>query len=156
MTLSEASIPILVTLWKIEDKHGKDYSFPSQETILLNMSKYYGAKKSRATLNRRLRKMEDAGLIKRTRRIRRTKEHGLEFKSTMYMILMSGFKMLANAGHQVWHKIKHLINKFNNKFTEFAARSTKKMLSAVKPNPKDGEHIQKIFNSLAENLSANR
>ena len=153
MTLVECSEHILVTLLKTQRAYKKDYSFPSQKTIMSNMEKYRRVKKSKATLNRRLRRTEDERLVIRKRRIKRHPVQGLMFDSTMYFIQIRGYQMLARLGYNVAIEIKNLIAALRYKFPGFAARSTKKMLDDAKPNIKHGGNINKILNSLAENLS---
>lgn len=154
-TMQIAAILVPVHL-KIQQKYGKDYSWPSQEKVLELIERYYGFKICRATLCRWYKRLRDEKVMTSIRRTKRHPIHGLQFKSTINIILLKGYHMVRNLGIPVWKEIKRCLEKLRFKYPEFAAKSTKKMLSVVKPNPQNGENIQKIFNSLAENLSANR
>jgi len=72
------------------------------------LANYQGEKKSIATLNRWLRASEDAGFIRRTRRIRRDKKLGMVFQSTLYVITKKGYCLLARGGMAVWNILKRL------------------------------------------------
>lgn len=153
MTSIEVAERILPVYLAIQRAHGKDYSFASQITLLEKLYKYRGIGKSRATLNRWLRRLQDEGYLNRIRRIKKDPVHGMIFKSTICQIKMKGYHVLRRLGISVWKEMKDLLAKLKNKFPGFAARATKKMLDGVEPNIKHGGNINKILNSLAEKLS---
>ncbi|MBA7494444.1 hypothetical protein ES702_05020 [subsurface metagenome] len=153
MTSIEIAERILPVYLAIQRAHGKEYSFAAQETLLEKLFKYRGIKKSRATLNRWLRRLEDEGYLNRIRRIKEDAVQGMIFKSTICQIKMKGYHVLRRLGLTVWKEMKDLLNKLKYKFPGFAARETKKMLDDVKPNPNHGGNINKILNDLADNLS---
>lgn len=97
---------ILSTLFHVCKKHSSKYCYPSQKTILSLLERYHQCKISIATLNRWLRAIEDAGYIKRTRRIKKHPKLGMIFRSTMYRISKRGFYKLAMLGVVVkgWFK----------------------------------------------------
>lgn len=154
MKTAEIAEKILPVYYFVQKKYGKDYSFAAQLTILYLLLKHRGYTKSIPTLNRYLRRLEDEGYIKRIRRTRRHPVHGLEFKSTICIILLKGYHQLRRLGLPVWGAIKHLIAKLKDKYPEFAVKSTKKMLSEDKHNPHHQENIRKILNQLGGNLKA--
>lgn len=98
--------PILATLHKINQKHGKLYCYPSQQTLLNLLGLKQSVFISIATLNRWLRVAVDEGYISRTRRIRRDPELGIVFKSTLYKITIKGYYALKVVGVSVWREIK--------------------------------------------------
>ena len=100
--------PVLMCLHSIANKYGKLYCYPSQKKILELLANYQGEKKSIATLNRWLRSSEDAGFVRRTRRIRRDKKLGMVFQSTLYVITKKGYRLLAKGGLAVWSILKGL------------------------------------------------
>lgn len=102
---------ILSILHKLNGKYGKLYCYPSQRKILELLEEFYGIKISIATLNRWLRKMEDAGLIVRQHRHRWSSVMGWEFRSTLYMIAVKGYHFLARLGVPVWKQIRALTRK---------------------------------------------
>jgi len=86
-------------------KHGKKYCFPSQETLLRLLRKFYGIERSRRTLNRWLTDIESSGYIRRKRRIRRDPRIGIVFQSTLYRITKKGYLLLCRIGVDVWDTI---------------------------------------------------
>jgi len=105
MVSSQKAHPILLTLLKIQRKHHKDYSFPSQLHILALLGRYQQIRKSRSTLNRWLRVIEDSKFIIRRRRIRRDPVFGTVFSSTLYKISIKGYKMLSRFGVDVLEEL---------------------------------------------------
>jgi len=94
-TFHERAGAILGCLTYIANFHGiRGYCFPSQQTIVDKLSRWYGVKLSRSTLNRDLRQMEDNGLLKRVRRHRARTGGGIEFNSTLYKFTRRGFRWL--------------------------------------------------------------
>ena len=98
MQATQKAHPILLTLLRIQQKNGKDYSWPGQLKICELMNRYHDIKKSRATLNRWMRVIEDCKYLKRKRRIKRHPEYGIVFKSTLYKITIKGLRMLSRFG----------------------------------------------------------
>jgi len=152
MTDIEIAERILPVYLAVQRKHGKDYSFASQLTILQLLLRFRGYKKCRATLNRYLRRLEDAGYIKRIRRIKRDKIKGMMFNSSIMIICLKGYHVLRRLGLNVWKEINNLLNKLRNKYPEFAARSKKKEKLAEKINPKAPDLVRKILNGLGKNV----
>jgi len=90
--------PLLITLLKIKRKYDKDYSWPSQLKLLELMDLRQGVKKSRATLNRWLRVIQDDKYLIRRRRVKKHPRYGLMFKSTLYKITIKGYRLLSRFG----------------------------------------------------------
>ena len=120
MTIIQIAESILPVYLAVQRKYGKDYSFAAQLTILKNLLTYRGIKKSRATLCRWLRRLEDEGYINRIRRIKRDPKLGMIFKSTICQIRLKGYHVLRRIGIPVWNEIKNLIAKLKNKYPGFA------------------------------------
>jgi len=85
---------ILEVLVSLQLKHGKSYCFPTQRKILELLKIYHGIDIHRRALNYHLADLVEAGLISRTRRIRKDRNGGLIFKSTLYFIKNLGYKVL--------------------------------------------------------------
>ena len=98
MHAAQKAHPLLITLIKIQRKYNKDYSFPSQLRILELMDLRQGIKKSRATLNRWLRVVEDSKYLVRRRRIKRHRLYGMCFKSTLYKVTIKGYSLMTRFG----------------------------------------------------------
>ena len=153
MLLVQKAEPILIVLLWIMERYSKEYCFLSQEKLLELLKRYRKVTISRATLNRYLRAAEDAGLIKRVKRIKKHHLYGMVFKSSLQSIPLKGLIWMRSLGHNVSKHISILLEKLRFKYPEFATKVTKKMLDDTKPNPKHAEHTQKILNSLADNLT---
>lgn len=156
MKMHRIALKVLAIHKKLQEHYGKDYSFPSQKKVLELLKMWHGEIVSRATLCRCYKYLKNTRHMLYIQRTKRHPVHGLQHNSTLRIILITGYKALQRVGVQVGKWIRHCVEKYKSKYPEFADRSNKKMLSAVKPNLQDGEQKQKIFNSLAENLSANR
>lgn len=106
MDMTQKAHPILLCLLRISQKNGKDYCFPSQETIIKLMKKFRTVDKSRPTLNRWLKVIEDGKYLIRRRRIKRDPQKGMIFKSTLYKITIKGYYLLRAFGVNVSTEIK--------------------------------------------------
>ena len=112
-------LPVLSTLFGVSRKYKKYYSFPSQKKICQLLSSHQGVDRSRRTLNRWLRCLEDEGIIRRRRRIRLDKKLGMVFQSTLYMITKKGYKLLYKCGVDCWNVLKKLQkSKFSAKYKD--------------------------------------
>ena len=98
MEVIQKAHPILLTLVKIQRKYKKDYSWPAQLKLLELIKIYQGYKKSKATLNRWLRVIEDDKYLIRRRRVKKHPVYGLMFKSTLYKITIKGLRLLSRIG----------------------------------------------------------
>lgn len=105
MQATQKAHPILLTLLRIQQKHGKDYSWPGQLKICELMDFHHGIRKSRKTLCRWLRVIEDSKYLIRRRRIKRHPEYGMVFKSTLYKITIKGLRLLSRFGVDVSKEI---------------------------------------------------
>lgn len=99
------ALPLLSLLFGLSSFHNKRYCFPAQKKILGLLWSRSALKMSIATLNRWLRVVEDAGYVRRIRRIRRDKKLGMVFQSTVYVITYKGYMLLYGAGVQVWETV---------------------------------------------------
>lgn len=105
MEIAQKAHPIILTLLKIQRKYKKDYSFPSQITLLKLLKDRQGIQKSIATLNRWLRVAEDSKYLMRRRRIRYDPVYGNIFKSTLYKVTIKGYWLLSRLGVDVKNEI---------------------------------------------------
>ena len=150
MDIAQKAHPLLLTLVKIQRKNDKDYSFPSQLTILDLMEKYQGIKRSRATLNRWLRVIEDKKYIVRRRRIKRHPRYGLMFKSTLYKVVIKGYKLLSRFGVDMSKEIAQYEKHLEEINPEHKAVKTKKMLEDSKRNHQHDEFMRGIVEKLVK------
>ena len=97
MKLSRKALPIILTLHKLNKFFNKLYCYPSQAKLLTLLSKFTSLSISRRQLNYDLRCLESHGLIIRIRRHRRTKDNGMEFRSTLYELTLLGYNLLLRA-----------------------------------------------------------
>jgi len=108
MILELCAFPVLCTINGLNRKYGKNYCYPSQNKLLGLMKNFYDVTRSRATLNRWLRVLEDEGFIKRVRRHTKDKTRGYIFKSSLYSITLKGYKKLRSMGIDVFSQIKEI------------------------------------------------
>jgi len=111
MILDLCAFPILCTINGLNRKHGKNYCYPSQNKFIWLMRTFYSVKRSRATLNRWLRVMEDEKYIKRVRRHTKDKIRGYIFKSSLYSITHKGYLKLKAMGIDVFKQLKGIKEK---------------------------------------------
>jgi hypothetical protein len=140
--------PLLITLLKIQRKYDKDYSWPSQLKLLELMDLRQGIKKSRATLNRWLRVIQDDKYLIRRRRIKRHQRYGLMFKSTLYKITIKGYRLLSRFGVDMSKEIDRYEKWLEEINPEYKAVKTKKMLEASKRNSRHAEVMRGIVEKL--------
>lgn len=147
LTIQKAH-PILVTLLKVQRKHGKNYSWPSQLKIMELMDIRQGLRKSRATLNRWLAKAQEEKYIIRRRRIKRDPMYGIIFKSTLYKITIKGYRMLSMFGVDMSKEIAQYQKWLEEINPEHEANQTRKLLETAKKNPRHEEFMAGIYESL--------
>jgi len=120
--------PIVLTLYKIMEKYHKDYCFPSQNKLLELLDLRQGIKQSRATLNRWLRVIEDAGYIVRKRRIKHDFIQGTMFKSTLYFMTLRGCHLLKRMGVPCMSIFNKVLNKIKGHFPSMKKASRDKQI----------------------------
>jgi hypothetical protein len=109
------TLPALVTLLKTERKHGKDYSFASQPKILENMDKYQGVLRCLRTIGYWLADLQAGKYIICRRRIKKHKEYGMVFHSTLRKITIKGYRLMASMGVDVVKEIRKYMRWLNEK-----------------------------------------
>ena len=98
-------IPILNTLDSIQRKYKKRYCYPGQQTILKLLKAYHQEVLSLRTLNRMLRKLEDSGYLKRTRRITRLASGENKFQTTIYVLRKKAYILIGKLLKKVAHSV---------------------------------------------------
>lgn len=152
MDVAQKAHPILLTLVMIQRKHKKDYSFPSQLKLLELIERYQRYKRSRATLNRWSRVVEDSKYLIRRRRIKRHKLYGMCFKSTLYKVTIKGYSLLSRFGVDVSKEIARYRKWLEEINPDYKANKTRKKLASVKRSTEHAEHVQKILDNLGASL----
>ncbi|MBA7492403.1 hypothetical protein ES702_02953 [subsurface metagenome] len=104
-------IPVLSIIQGLSKYHGKKYCYPSQKKVLELLKNRLGIQISIATLNRYLRVIEDKGLLRRIRRLKRDPLKGMIFQSTIYIITYKGYTLLHQLGTRVWKYIQRVSKK---------------------------------------------
>ena len=97
MKISRKALPLLLTLHKLNKHFNKLYCFPSQDKLLSLLGKFTSLNISRRQLNYDLKALELSQIIIRIRRHRKTRHHGMEFRSTLYEITGIGYNLLFRA-----------------------------------------------------------
>jgi len=103
------AMPLLVVINGLSERYGKRYCYPSQVKLLELLGKRLQVNMSIATLNRHLRVVEDAGYLRRIRRIRRDENLGTVFQSSIYILKKKGYLLLAKAGLVAWRLVKEAL-----------------------------------------------
>jgi len=149
MNAQAKALPVLGIIHGLSNYHGKRYCYPSQERFRRFLRDRVEITISIATFNRWLRAIEDAGLLKRRRRIRRDPKLGMVFKSTLYYLTLKGYMLLAKQGVAVWGKIKALAAEMRKK----AGSKSKVSGKELGPNDLDYYKDPNIRRQIKEYLS---
>lgn len=110
MDASIKALPILTILHGLNVNFKKNYCYPSQLKIIELLKNRKLCEVSIATINRHLKAAEEAGYLRRRRRIRRDPRKGIVFQSTLYTIRKAGYVMLATIGVKVWDAVNRIFN----------------------------------------------
>ena len=148
MQVIQKAHPLLITLVKIQRKYNKDYSWPSQLKLLELMDLRQGIRKSRATLNRWLRVVQDDKYLVRRRRVKKHPRYGLMFKSTLYKITIKGYRLLSRFGVDMKKEIAKYEKWLEEINPDYKAVKIKKMLEASKRNAGHDEFMRGIEEKL--------
>lgn len=148
MDVKHKAHPILLMLVMIQRKYSKDYSFPSQEKMLELLHLRQGYEKSRATLNRYLKVVQDSKYLIRRRRIRRHPKLGMIFKSTLYKITIKGYRLLARFGVDVSKEIAAYERWLEEIHPDLKDKRLKKVGGPYRSKKYQKEFIKKILDSL--------
>ena len=145
-------MPLVNTIYKISQKHGKHYCYPSQETLQSLLLKKYGIKRSIATINRWLRILEDLGYINRVRRILAKPSGGYSFKTTMYFLKIKGLKKLNQLSYNVWEALEKYYSKFmpGKRSGKNASNLDKKPQEAAHSGTKNHEAVKEKQRTCAD------
>jgi len=138
----------------IQRKYKKDYSWPSQLKILELMDLRQGIKKSRATLNRWLRVVQDDKYLIRRRRIKRDPRYGLMFKSTLYKITIKGYRMLSRFGVDMSKEIAQYEKWLEEINPDLKNERIKEETVRADRNARHKEFIADIAEKLRKNIVA--
>ena len=114
MKLTPKSLPVLACLNIFMSHYHKAYCFPSQARIVRFLEEELGLKKCRRQLNRDLKCMSEAFLIRRVPRHRREKGRGMVFHSTLYEITIKGWRLLYKVGIVSKARFLEMVNRFRS------------------------------------------
>jgi len=114
MKLTPKALPVLSCLNIFMSHFHKAYCFPSQARIVRFLEAELNHKLSRRQLNRVLRDMSEAFLIRRVRRHRREKGRGMVFHSTLYEITVKGWLLLYKVGVISKARLAEMVDRFRS------------------------------------------
>lgn len=104
---------LLVTIAKIIETHGGNYSYAGQTKYLELLEGKHEAKIGRRMLNYHMADLEADGLIKRVRRTHRNEDGTISLLTTAICITVKGCRMLAMKGVKwAWAHMKKLAKKY--------------------------------------------
>lgn len=142
MNLSLHGIAVLTVLKDEMDYWKKSYCYPSQMRITRELAEKVSVHRSRRTVNRWLRKLEEAQIIRRQRRLKHHPIKGLMFKSTLYYIGWLGYELLRH-----WGKIS--MNEYRQKMAELRE---KERIRKEKPESETPSGLASLFSAPTVNL----
>ena len=119
--ISSRCYPLILCLSYLCGHGSKAYAYPTQSTLCQLLKKHYGINISRRTLCRWMAALEDAGYIRRIRRIRRGLGGSPEYTSTLYILsararrlirrLARSTAALATWARETWAKAKQVVHR---------------------------------------------
>ena len=119
--ISSRCYPLILCLSYLCGHGSKAYSYPTQSTLCQLLARYYGVIISRRTLCRWMASLEDAGYIRRIRRIRRGLGGRPEFTSTLYILQAKARRLirrlarstaaLSTWARETWAKAKQVVHR---------------------------------------------
>lgn len=140
--------------------HGKNYCFPTQQTLLDRLRKFHGQTGSIRTLNRHLSALVASGWIERRVRHRKDKVSGWVFRSTLYVLLGPVWRSIKSMARSVahvaqWRRKWTRMPKVANNVTPTGCKSSFGPLSGSKvDNKKDTIPIPEKKKEAATNFVA--
>uniref|UniRef100_A0A6M3MDA7 Uncharacterized protein n=1 Tax=viral metagenome TaxID=1070528 RepID=A0A6M3MDA7_9ZZZZ len=111
-------------------------------------------RKSRATLNRWLRVIQDDKYLIRRRRIKKDPRYGLMFKSTLYKITIKGLRLLSRFGVDVSKEIAQYEKWLEEINPDRKQDKIKKILAAADRHDRNEEFMADIAEKLKKNIVA--
>lgn len=85
--VAKPDLRVLDVLWQLAAHHGRQWCYPSQDTITVLLRRFHARRMSRRTVNRHLRALVAQGYIERIRRHIRQRSGELLLRSTVYTLL---------------------------------------------------------------------
>lgn len=104
---------ILVTIGKIIEKYGQNYSYASTKTMLENLRKYTKIEITKRTYYQHMKDLRDEGLIKSQRRYGREPDGKIYNRTSAVCITIKGYVQLALRG---WKWALSMAKKLRQKF----------------------------------------
>ena len=128
ISIASRCYPLLLCINYLCGRGSKAYAYPTQQSILSLMAKYYHVSISRRTLCRWMASLEDAGYIRRIRRIRRGLGGRPEYTSTLYILPAKARQLIRRLARSTaalwqWAKESWIAAKDAAKLSALALRS---------------------------------
>jgi len=127
--ISSRCYPLLLCINYLCGRGAKSYAYPTQSTLIQLLCRHYGVSISRRTLCRWMAALEDAGYIRRIRRIRRGYGGRPEFTSTLYILPAKARQLIRRLARSTaalwqWAKESWIAAKEAAKLSVLAQQST--------------------------------
>ena len=119
----------LIVLWDKMKHFKQHYVYPSQVTLGKWLCNQGGMERTRRTLNRQLRVLENRQILGRIRRFKHDRVKGLQFATTLYSIGILGLMKLVKLGVITYQQMKEYIK--NSK--SFRSRQPKRPVESPSP-----------------------
>lgn len=143
---------ILVSIGKIIEKHGENYSYASTKTILELLSKYAGIKIGKRTYYAHMSDLRKEGLVKSIRRYGRELDGKIYNRTSAVCITIKGYVQLALRG---WKWALSMAKKLRKKFVPGKAEPAQQIIMTNKVEGKKEADTTKAIakKAIAEGLS---
>ena len=118
----EKHIYLITSIIHFASLGAKNYSFASQNTICVHLDSSWDVKRSRRTLNRWLRFLEDNNYIRRIRRHKHNPAGGIAFHTTIIVLRKKAYQSLARfAGlfRRIGWKVPKWVKKQSNVYNSY-------------------------------------
>jgi len=106
-------LDLLYTIAKVIQKHGKNYSFATNQLYLDNLSKYHKIKITMRTLQKHMQDLREEGFIKSIRRYGHQPDGKIFRRSSAVCLTVKGYLRLAKNG---WTWAYNVANKLGKRF----------------------------------------
>ena len=123
------AVQLLIVLADEQMYWRKKGVFPSQKRIQSELKKKFDTNVSIRTINRWLAKIESAGLLRRKKRHKKHPLLGWLFRSSLYWIMGTGWRLLIKMRRYTWDQFRSLIKEADATF-----RKPKKNRKVLKPS----------------------
>ena len=143
---------ILVSIGKIIEKHGENYSYASTKTMLENLEKFTRIKIVKRTYYAHMKDLRAEGLIKSVRRYGRQPDGKIYNRTSAVCITIKGYVQLALRG---WKWAVSMAKKLRKKFVPLKTKEAPEIIQQnIRAEKKEADTTKEIAQKvIAEGIS---